>query len=59
MTFDEKEHLRGDLIRAYEAASQDEKAVIQTASVFYQPVGRVERIVRNPTLLIQDGAGGE
>lgn len=35
MTFDEREHLRADLIRAYEAASQDEKAVIQTASVFY------------------------
>ncbi len=35
MTFDEKEHLRADLVRAYEAASPDEKAIIQTASVFY------------------------
>ncbi len=40
MTFDEKEHLRADMIRAYEAASPDEKAVIQTASVFYQFVDR-------------------
>lgn len=35
MTFDEKENLRADLVRAYEAASPDEQAVIQTASVFY------------------------
>jgi len=40
MTFDEKERLRGELIRAYEAASLDERAVIQTASVFYHFVDK-------------------